>query len=219
MKPRIPFVFFAILVFLIVLVPIVIVLINLSGIIAWASKQSFFGGNALALVALIPLLSGGLLCLGLGIITRREEKQALAAHERMKKEHPPGDFGENDLRDISALIDAVNLSLDQIKGSSEEILSLSKTISRACQNMGIKKTPPPLPAPPPVKALLATDKFLEMPVSPEALTMAIEKISHTEERYTLQLNKDKFEDPIPEKEVLVMLLNRLKIEQDFHISR
>ncbi|MDR0688714.1 MAG: hypothetical protein LBG08_00395 [Spirochaetaceae bacterium] len=215
MKPRIPSVFFTILVFLVVLIPIAIVLINLQDIITWASRQSFLGKNALALVALIPLLSGGLLCLGVGIITKREEQQALAAHERMKKENPPGYSGKNELRDISALIDGINLSLNHIKSSSEEILSLSKTITRTCQSMGIKKTAPP----PPVKALLCTDKFLEMPVSPEALTMAIEKINHTEERYTLQFNKDKFENPISEKEVLLMLLNRLKTEQNFHISR
>jgi hypothetical protein len=217
MKRQIPFIFFMILVFLIVLIPIVIVLINLSGIMTWASNQSFFGGNALALAALIPLLSGVLLCLGLGVITKREEQRDLAAHERMQKERPPGGFGENDLRDISVLIDAISLSLDHIKSSSEEIRSLSKTITRTCQNMGIKKAAPP--ALPPVQALLGTDKFLEMPVNPETLTMAIEKINHTGDRPDFQFGKDKFENPISEKEVLFMLIKRLRIEQNFHISR
>jgi hypothetical protein len=217
MKRRIPFIFFTILVFLIVLLPIVIILISLSDIIAWASAQSFGGMNILVLAALIPLLSVVLLCLGLGIITRREEQRALAAHERMKRAHPPGCFGENDLRDIDALIDALTLSLDKIKSSSQEIRSLSKTITRTCQNMGIKKTA--LPALPPVKHLLGMDKFLEMPGSPEALTMTIEKLNHAGDRDDLQCNKDKFENPIPEKEVLFTLLNRLRIEREFRISR
>jgi hypothetical protein len=143
MKRRVPFVFFTVLVFLIVLIPIFILLLNLPGIITWVSGSSFFGGNALVLVALIPLLSGVLLCVGLGIITKKEEQYTLAVHEQMKKEIPSGDFGEHDLENISALIDAIGLSLDHIKSRSEEILSLSKTIVLAGQNMGIKKTLPP----------------------------------------------------------------------------
>jgi hypothetical protein len=212
MKRRTSFIFFTSLVFLIILIPIVIILINLSGIITWISKQSFFGGDALVLVALIPLFSGALLCLALGIITKKEEQYTLAAHEQMKKENP-GYSGETELQNISALIDAISLSLDHIKDSSEEIRSMSKTIARTSQNMGIKKTLPPN------KTLLCTDKFLEMPVSPEALTMAIEKIYQTEEQKACKLSKDKFKNPISEKEVLCMLLSHLKIEQDFHIFR
>jgi hypothetical protein len=215
MKRHIPFAFFTILVFLIVLIPIGILLLNLPGIITWVSRSSFFGGNALVLVALIPLLSGVLLCVGLGIITKREEKYTLEDHEQMKKENPAGDFGENDLENISTLIDAIGLSLDHIKSRSEEILSLSKTITRASQNMDIKKPlPPAFP--------LCTDKFLEMPVTPEALTMAMAKIyqtEQTEEQKTFKPNKCSFKKPISEKEVLHMLLARLRIERDFHISR
>jgi hypothetical protein len=183
----------------------------------WISKQSFFGGNPLVLVALVPLISGGLLCLGLTIITKKEEQYTLAAHERMKKEHPPGCSGETELQNISALIEATNRSLHRIKDSSQEILAMSKTISQARQNLDIKKPSPPTPLP--LKALLCTDKFLEMPVSPEALTMAIEKINQTEEQKVRETNNDTYKSPIPEREVLFTLLNRLKIEQDFHIFR
>jgi hypothetical protein len=192
-------------------------LINLSDIITWISKRSFLGGNALVLVALVPLISGGLLCLGLAIITKKEEQYTLAAHERMKKEHPSDYSGEKELRDISALIEATNRSLHRIKNSSQEILSMTKTIAQARQNLGIKQPSPPTPLP--LKTLLCTDKFLEMPVSPEALTMAIEKINQTEEQQVYETNNDTYKNPISEREVLFTLLNRLKIEQDFHIFR
>jgi hypothetical protein len=130
MKGRISFIFFTVLVFFIVLLPIIIVLIKLSDIINWVSTRSFFGGNVLILTALIPLVSVVLLCLGLGIITRREERRDLAARERMKQEHPPGRFGENELRDITVLIEALNGSLERIKRGSDELRSLSETITR-----------------------------------------------------------------------------------------
>jgi hypothetical protein len=184
---------------------------------AWVSeKPPVFGENSLVLVILIPALAGLLLCLGIGIITKKEEQYALAAHERMKKENPPAYSWEKDLRNVSVLIEAINCSLEHIKGASEEIVSLSQTIALINQDQDLKIAPPMIL---PDKPLLCMDKFLEMPVSPEVLKIAIEKISQTEEQGADNAHTDKFKNPIPEKEVLSMLLSRLKIEQDFRISR
>jgi hypothetical protein len=212
-----PFTLFVILIFSIVLIPIVVVLINLSAIMAWVSeKPPGFGENVLALVILIPAFTGLLLCLAVRIIVKKEEQYAVAAHERIKKENPPGYSWEKELRNISGMIDTINCSLEQIKGTSEEIVSLSHTIALINQDQDLKIAPPMVL---PYKPLLCMDKFLEMPVSPEVLKIAIEKISQTTEYEVRNAPADKFQKPIPEKEVLSMLLNRLKTEQDFHISR
>ncbi|MDR2068368.1 MAG: hypothetical protein LBP71_00680 [Spirochaetaceae bacterium] len=155
MKRRMPFGFFVVLIFLMVLVPVVLILINLSGMITWVSrKASFFGGNALLLVVLIPIVCGLLLFLGVIIITKKEEKITLAAHERMKKS-PPGFSWEKELRNISTLIDAVGGSLDHIQNASKDILSMSekinqqfrpqgeRTVSPPDDDSGLKKLPPP----------------------------------------------------------------------------
>jgi hypothetical protein len=182
---------------------------------AWVSeKPPWFEENPLGLVILIPVFAGLLLCLGIGIITKKEERDTLAAHERQKKEHPPACSWEKDLRNISTLIDAANDSLDNIKSTSQTIVSLSQTIALINQDRDIKISPPMIP---PDKPLLCMDTFLEMPVSVEVLKIAVEKISQTAEYEVFNTQTDKFKNPIPEKEVLSMLLTRLKNEQDFHI--
>ncbi|MDR0589636.1 MAG: hypothetical protein LBG25_03735, partial [Spirochaetaceae bacterium] len=96
----------------------------------WVSKKpAFFGGNVMSLVMLIPIVCGLLLFLALSIITKKEEKFMLAAHESMKK-NPPGFSGEKELANIAALIDGINQSLTRVQNTSQDILSLSKELSK-----------------------------------------------------------------------------------------
>ncbi|MFP3091082.1 hypothetical protein LQZ21_12230 [Treponema sp. TIM-1] len=207
MKGRMPFAVFAVLIFLIVLLPVVLILLNLPGIVTWVSKTSaFFGGNTLMLVALIPVVCGLLLFGGMVIITKKEEKLILADHERMKKSCEFS--GEKELQDISTLIDAVKGSLDHIQRSSQEILSLSKKITQISrqftppvagdaaaipnENSDLKKLPPPLF---PLICPEYTDTLPEIPRTPE----------------------DRLFKADPGKEVWYMLFKQLKIEQEFNI--
>ncbi|MDR2631601.1 MAG: hypothetical protein LBC60_11830 [Spirochaetaceae bacterium] len=202
MKRQIPFVAFAVLIFLIVLIPIVLILLNLPTIITWFTNKPFiFGGNTLVLVVLIPVLSGFLVCLGMAIISREEEKYTLAAHELLKRKSP-GVSGEKELREISALIEAINGSLERLKDSTKEIIALSKKITPSRQDPAVKVSPASI--------------VLEMPVTTESLKIMTEKINQTIEYRLFTANADKFKTPILEKDVLYMLINRLKNEQDFN---
>lgn len=196
-----------------VLIPVVLILISLPGMITWISKKAaFFGGNTLLLVALIPVLCGIFLFLGMVIITKKEEKIVLTDHELLKKNSPEFSEGK-ELRDISALIDAINRSLERIQNSTKDICALSKKITLinqqfshrgpeyvsriGDQNSAVKKLP--LPPVPPV----CTD--MEMPTTTESLKIAVEKIHQTVE-YKI------FKTPVPEKKTLYMLFEQLKME-------
>ncbi|MDR0589073.1 MAG: hypothetical protein LBG25_00855, partial [Spirochaetaceae bacterium] len=115
------------------------------------------------------------------------------------------------------LIDGINQSLTRVQNTSQDILSLSKELSKIARQTTRPDPPKYDPAPmnqnsagekpSPLFPRIGADKAPERPVTANYLELAVEKINQITE-YKI------FKTDLPEKEVFHRLLNQSNLEQD-----
>jgi hypothetical protein len=133
--------------------------------------------------------------LGIVIITKKEEKITLAAHERMKKSSQ-GFSGEKELEDISVLIETMKGSLEHIQRASRDIVVLSKKM----KNLSASLDQTYLPVSSPEKKYLAP--VLSMPPTADRFIPFSKVINFPEPApgYRRRLSAAHINEPSPYRE-------------------
>jgi hypothetical protein len=207
-KLKIPFGIFVVSVFCIVMIPIAVILINMFGIISWLLEQGLgdFVSVMTAFVVLTLGSTGLLLILGLFIISRGEE---------WFLKHKGCDvFGEAGASDGHTGPFSFSAIMNSLDNSIRELREISRTVdeqSREIFQLGRKDAPVKVQR---LHSDLDSPSFTEQRVYGYSSINAYQNITPE-----LRQNGNMYLRGLSEAEIILLRINKMKLDEEFNLSR